>query len=161
MKTQIIISIALLFAASISINAQEAVVTTGGDASSSAGSVSYSVGQVVYTTSTGTNGSVAQGVQQPYEISVTTAIAEAKGINLSMSVYPNPTTNRLTLKVADYESDNLSYHLFDVTGKLVKMKKVTDPETQIIMQDMKPGVYFLKVIDDDKEIKTFKVIKKN
>ena len=160
MKTQIIISIALLFAASISINAQEAVVTTGGDVSSSAGSVSYSVGQVVYTTSTGTNGSVAQGVQQPYEISVVTAIAEAKGINLSMSVYPNPTTNRLTLKVSEYESDNLSYHLFDVTGKLVKMKKVTDPETQIIMQDMKPGVYFLKVIDDDKEIKTFKVIKK-
>ena len=119
------------------------------------------MGQVFYTTTIGTNGnSVSEGVQQPYEIFVATAIPEAKGIDLSMSVYPNPTTNRLTLKVADYESDNLSYHLFDVTGKLVKMKKITDPETQIIMQDLKPGVYFLKIVDNNKEIKVFKIIKK-
>jgi hypothetical protein len=39
----------------------------GGEATGSGGSVSYSVGQVVYTTNTGINGSVAQGVQQPYE----------------------------------------------------------------------------------------------
>jgi hypothetical protein len=160
MKIQIIISVVLLFAASICVKAQEAVVTTGGEASSETGSVSYTVGQVVYTTSTGTSGSVAQGVQQPYEIFVATAIPEAKGIDLSMSVYPNPTTNRLTLKVSEYESDNLSYHLFDVTGKLVKMKKITDPETRIIMQDLKPGVYFLRIVDKNKEIKVFKIIKK-
>ena len=64
------------------LQAQTSVNATGGDASGSGGSVSYSVGQVVYTTNTGTSGSVAQGVQQPYEISVVTAIEEAKGINL-------------------------------------------------------------------------------
>jgi hypothetical protein len=52
------------------IHAQEAIPAGGGNASGSGGSASYSVGQVVYTTNTGTNGSAAQGVQQPYEISV-------------------------------------------------------------------------------------------
>ena len=37
---------------------------SGGDATGSGGSVAYSVGQIVYTTSTGTTGSVAQGVEQ-------------------------------------------------------------------------------------------------
>lgn len=50
------------------LQAQESVNATGGNASGSGGSASYSVGQVVYTTNTGTNGTVAQGVQQPFEI---------------------------------------------------------------------------------------------
>ena len=79
------------------VSAQESVNATGGDASGSGGSASYSVGQVVYTTNVGTNGSVSQGVQQPYEISVVTAIEEAKGINLTVTAYPNPTTDYLSL----------------------------------------------------------------
>jgi hypothetical protein len=86
------------------LQAQTSVNATGGDASGGGGSVSYSVGQVVYTTNTGANGSVAQGVQQPFEISVVTGIEEAKGINLSVSAYPNPTTDYLELKV---ESEKL------------------------------------------------------
>lgn len=50
--------------------AQQATTATGGNASGSGGPVAYSVGQVVYTTNTSSNGSVAQGVQQPYEISI-------------------------------------------------------------------------------------------
>jgi hypothetical protein len=34
-----------------------------------------------------------------YEISVVTGIDEAKGINLSVTAYPNPTTDYLTLEV--------------------------------------------------------------
>jgi hypothetical protein len=41
-------------------------------------------------------------VQQPYEISITTGVKETT-INLEMNVYPNPTTNYLTLKVDDVE----------------------------------------------------------
>ncbi|MGC8754863.1 MAG: hypothetical protein ACP5QJ_07625, partial [Thermosulfidibacteraceae bacterium] len=58
------------------LQAQESVNATGGNASGNGGTVAYSVGQVVYTTNTGTNGSVAQGVQQPFEISVVSGIEE-------------------------------------------------------------------------------------
>lgn len=63
------------------LQARTSVNATGSNASESGGSASYSVGRVVYTTISETSGSVAQGVQQPYEISVVPAIEEAKDYN--------------------------------------------------------------------------------
>jgi len=146
------------------LQAQESVNATGGDASGSGGSASYSVGQVVYTTNTGTNGSVAQGVQQPFEISVVNAIEESKGINLSVSAYPNPTTDYLTLEVdnsvkTNHDLSQLSYQLYDMSGKLLQSKKITGNQTSIVMSNLVPATYFVKVIQGNKEVKTFKVIK--
>ncbi|MFH2142264.1 MAG: hypothetical protein ABIJ97_07575, partial [Bacteroidota bacterium] len=75
---------------SSTIKAQEAIPTVGGNASGIEGSVSYSIGQVFFTTNSGTVGSVAQGVQQPFEISVSYGINETEGINLIISTFPNP-----------------------------------------------------------------------
>ena len=145
------------------LKAQTAVPATGGNASGSGGSVSYSVGQIVYTTNTGTNGSVAQGVQQPFEISVVTAIEDAAVINLNYSAYPNPTTDFLTLKIdasTMLNIQSLSYQLFDINGKLLETKKLEDNQTSIVTSNLTPATYFLKVIDNNiKEIKTFKIIK--
>jgi len=141
------------------LQAQENVNATGGDATGSGGSVSYSVGQVVYTTNTGTSGSVAQGVQQPYEISVVTGIEEAKGINLSVTAYPNPTTDYLTLRIDEFEISNLSYQLYDMNGKLLQSEKITGNQTSIVMSNLVPANYFVKVIQVNKEVKTFKIIK--
>ena len=141
------------------VQAQESVNATGGNASDSGGSVSYSVGQVVYTTNTGTTGSVAQGVQQPYEISVVTGLEEATGINLSVSAYPNPTTDYLTLRIGEFDISNLSYQLYDMNGKLIQSEKIIGNQTSIVMSNLVPANYFVKVIEGDKEIKTFKIIK--
>ena len=141
------------------LQAQESVNATGGNASGSGGTVSYSVGQVVYTTNIGTNGSVAQGVQQPYEISVVTGLEEAKGINLTVSAYPNPTTDYLTLEVKEYELSNLHFQLYDMSGKLLQNEKITGNQTSIVMSNLVPATYFVKVIQDNKEVKTFKIIK--
>jgi hypothetical protein len=141
------------------LQAQESVNTTGGEASGGGGSVSYSVGQVVYTTNTGTNGSIALGVQQPYEISIVTEIEQAKGINIELSAYPNPTSNYLTLKVENYDNVNLSYQLFDISGKLLESRKLRSNKIEIEMINLVPANYFLKIRDNNKEIKTFKIIK--
>ncbi len=141
------------------LQAQKSVNATGGNASGSGGSASYSVGQVVYTTNTGTTGSVAQGVQQPFEISVVTAIEEGKGINLTISAYPNPTSDYLTLSVDNFEISNLSYQLYDMSGKLLQTQKITGNQTSIVMSNLVPATYFVKVIHGNKEVKTFKIIK--
>ena len=142
-----------------SATAQESVNATGGNASGSGGSASYSVGQVVYTTNTGTSGSVAQGVQQPYEISVVTGLEEAKGINLSVSAYPNPTTDFLELKVESEKLKDLSFQLYDMNGKLLQSEKITGNQTSIVMSNLVPATYFVKVTEGNKEVKTFKIIK--
>jgi hypothetical protein len=69
--------------------AQENANTSGGVATGSGGTVAYSIGQVAYTTNTGSNGSVDQGVQHAYEI-FTVGIKETE-LNISLTAFPNPT----------------------------------------------------------------------
>ncbi len=141
------------------LQAQETIPATGGDASGSGGSASYTIGQIGFQTHTGTNGSVAEGVQQPYEISVITGLEEAQNINLSVSAYPNPTTDHLTLTVEGYEISDLRFQLYDIQGKLLQNEKITDSKMSINMNKFAPAVYFIKVSDNKKQIKKFKIIK--
>ena len=129
------------------LNAQEAVPATGGDATGSGGSSSYTVGQVVYTTNIGINGSVAQGVQQPYEIYTTVGI-EVMGISLELAAYPNPVSNVLTLYIGNYNNEKLIYQLYDMQGKLLDSKQVVNSSTTVDIQDLPVSTYLLNVIDN-------------
>lgn len=154
-------AVLLIFGLS-NLQAQEAILATGGEASGSGGLASYTVGQVVYSTNVGTNGnSVTEGVQQPYEISVVAGITEAKDISLSVSAFPNPTSNYLTVKVENYKTTNLQYLIFDINGKLLQTVKATGQETQIETSELVPDSYFVKILDSEKAIKVFKIIKTN
>ena len=106
-----------------SANAQDATSSSGGNANGSGGSVSYTVGQVVYTTNSDSTGSLAQGVQQPYEISIVNDIVEFD-IDLTLSAYPNPATNYLMLQIENYNNENFYYKLIDITGRVLESKKV-------------------------------------
>jgi len=155
-----ILSIFFLFGFLIAIvQGQETITTTGGNISGSGGSVSYTVGQILYNTISGTNGTVAQGVQQPYEISVVTGIENTKDILLEIEVYPNPAKDYLKLKTGNYDIVNLSFQLYDIKGNLLLRNRVDGNETNILMNHFIPSTYFLKVIDKKKVIKIFKVIK--
>ena len=151
-----IMSVALLFFGLGGLHAQESVNGSGGEATGTGGTASYSLGQVVYTTNTGTNGSVVQGVQQPYEISTTLGINETS-INLELSVYPNPTANFLTLKTDD--NANLSYQLYDIQGKIIESKIVNNNSTNISLEGQPKAIYFLSMVKNNQIVKTFKVIK--
>ncbi|MCX6328327.1 MAG: T9SS type A sorting domain-containing protein [Bacteroidia bacterium] len=142
------------------VQGQTTILSSGSNASGGNGTVSCSIGQVVYTTNIGASGRVTQGVQQPFEISIEVGVEQANDINLVCSAYPNPADDYLTLEVKNSDNKNLSYQLFDVKGKLLKEKKVTGNVTRISMVNLLPSVYLLKVIDNQKEIKIFKIIKK-
>ena len=151
--------IATLFLGAFQAQAQESVATSGGNASGTNGNVSYTVGQVVYKTYTGTTGSVAQGVQQPFEIQ-TVLGAENFNINLQLAVYPNPTTNWLQLEVRNTDFANLSYQLFDLNGRMILNEKITAETSSIQMERLPAAIFLLKVVSNNKEVKTFKIIKK-
>jgi Secretion system C-terminal sorting domain len=159
---QLKLCVALVFGVCLSnLHAQTSTNTTGGVATGSGGTVSYSVGQLVHTTNAGSNGSVTQGVQQAYEISVVNALEEATAIRLS--AYPNPTTDYLTLEVdaSTLESDHqLSYQLLEINGILLQNAKITGSQTSIMMSNLAPATYFVKITNGDKDVKTFKILKK-
>jgi hypothetical protein len=159
-KKIVFIAILLLFIGLKSLHAQETIAASGSNATGGGGSISYSVGQIVYTYITGTNGSSLQGVQQPYEISLVTTIEEAKDISLEIEVYPNPATDLIKLKIKNTEVEDFKYQLHDINGSLLNSSVIESQETNISMQNLVPGIYFLKVIQGNKEIKTYKIIKK-
>ncbi len=103
---------------------------------------------------------LAQGVQQPYEISVVTAIENTEGIILEYKVYPNPAHGLIRLIINPFDDGHFRYCLFDINGILLQDKKVISEETEISLESLNPAVYFLKVLKDNKEVKVFKIVKK-
>lgn len=138
--------------------AQNTVVSSGGEATGSGGSVSYSLAQITYTTITGTTGSVSQGVQQPYEISIVTGIESEN--NISLSAFPNPSTDILNLSVGEVNSEELSYQLFDIQGKLLLEARISGNHASINMQDLPQSTYLLHVLGNNHQtIQSFNIIK--
>ena len=159
-KKILIVGFSLLFFGTVKLYAQQGFVASGGDATGSGGTASYSIGQIDYVTATGSNGTISQGLQQPFEILVT-SVTNNPGINLSAIVYPNPTTNFLSLKIENSKLDNVSYQLYDELGQLLTEKRIDANETKIELVNYSSAIYFLKVISNNKELKSFKIIKKS
>lgn len=130
---------------------------SGGDASGTGGYVAYSVGQIVYTTNTGTSGSNAQGIEQAYEI-YSVGINDSK-LTISLSFFPNPTSDFLTLKIQDYLNENLRFQLVDENGKLISNDQITALETQIEMRALARASYFLNILKNNEIMQSFKIIK--
>jgi hypothetical protein len=142
------------------LNAQSTIATAGGDATGSGGSSSFTIGQILYNTISGSNGYVIQGVQQPYEISIVTAIERTDDFNLRCVVYPNPTSGQAKLVFESSDYKNLSFRLYDIKGDILQTNKVESNETVISLENQSSGVYFLHVLKNDVEVKVFKIIKK-
>jgi len=139
--------------------AQTAITAAGGTATGTGGSVTYSVGQLVFNHINGSTGFIIEGVQQPYEISVITAVENTEDISLECSLFPNPTSGIIRLVIRSFENDNMIFRLFDINGVLLQDKKIEDRETVISMDNLPSSVYFLKIIKNRKEVKVFKVVK--
>lgn len=137
---------------------QSTIATSGGDATGSGGTFSYSVGQLVYTTHTG-NGSIIQGVQQSFEL-FPLSNTDLTTIQLTAITYPNPTSNYVVLEITNADLTNLSYSLYDLQGRSVSKGIVNQSNTQINMQRLPTGMYVLRVNRNSQELKTFKIIKK-
>ncbi len=159
MNLKLILNTALFVFFLTTANAQVGFSSFGGDASGTGGSISFTAGQVVYTAHTGVSGSITQGVQQPYEISLIAGIETPYDINLTLSVYPNPVTDFLYLNVMNFSSQKLNYHLYDINGSTIEMKRIVSDITNINMRNFTPASYFLKVMDGNEIIKTYKIIK--
>ena len=154
-----ILFLIILFSSSVSY-CQREVVASGGNASGSGGSVSYSLGQVAYQSVTGTNGNVNQGVQQPFEI-FTLSNSEFD-TSFSAILFPNPAAVSVTLSIdLSKEGANYDYELTDVTGKRISHDKITADETTINVEGLAEACYFLNILNGNKRVKTFKLLKNN
>jgi len=150
--------IALLLTFHISVHAQEAVGSVGGDASGTDGSASFTIGEAVYTDISESNqGSVSQGVQQAYD--VMTGLDDMEGLDLLLHVFPNPAEDYIQLQIALSSIEDLSYLLYDVHGRLLDQNRVTEYLMLIPLNEYPPGNYFLEVRDKASRLQSFPIIK--
>ena len=159
MKTSILTAF-VVFGFSMASFAQKNTVSTGGEATGSGGTVSYTIGQIDYTQQSGSNGNVNQGLQQPYEIFIV-GIDDNKEISLEMVLYPNPTDSDIKLKIDQAFVGNLTYQLFDLNGRQLVNEKIISAVTSIRTSTLSSATFFLNVSDETQVIKTFKIIKNN
>lgn len=134
---------------------QQNTTASGGTAIGTGGTVTYSVGQIDYSNSTGSNGSISQGVQQPfefYELGIKeTAFAQ-------VNLYPNPTNEFIILQFENF-TNGLVYSLYDANGKIVAEGIIETTETQIDMRAFTRGNYNLAIQNASNAIQTIKIIK--
>lgn len=147
----------LILCCSLFARAQESVNSTGGEAFGTGGTVSFSVGQVFYTTNTGSSGLVEQGVQHAYVIS---SVGLAEATTLNPELYPNPTSNKLNLLVSASEVDQHYFVLLDTQGRLILKDKIILGQTQIDVENITSSTYFLEIFNqNDQKLHQFKIIK--
>jgi hypothetical protein len=142
------------------IIAQQSVNTAGGNGTSVNGSVSYSIGQIDYKSATSTGGSMSQGVQQTYEIT-STGLDTYSNITLQALLYPNPTRENINLKITNFPLKNVSFQLTNIEGNVILKQIISEENTPIVMNLLADGIYFVTILENEKNLKTFKIIKNN
>ncbi|NVK63273.1 MAG: T9SS type A sorting domain-containing protein [Flavobacteriales bacterium] len=134
----------------------QTVVSTQGDSYETAtGSVSFTIGEVVIDTGTDGSTNLTQGFHQTNWNFIG---LDDHDVDYVANIYPNPTSDILNVEVIKFE--NVSYAMYDATGRIVAMGDLSDLITQIDVQNLESGSYQLELSDEQNErLKTFKLIK--
>lgn len=153
MKRKLLLGIGFLVCISPLIAQQ--VVTTGGASNKKIqGSVEYSIGEIATSTYSNSNGSIHEGVIQDY-ISITSDIVQIE--NISIQVFPNPVTSKLTVDV-DSPQDFI-YSVYDISGNLLETNAFAT-HTELDFQSKAQGTYILKILDKNSDkINSYSIIK--
>ncbi len=149
------ILILLCFSFLINLKAQRNVLSSGGDLKSNHGSVSVSIGEIFYT-SKGLSYNMTEGLQHGFVINPI-----YKRASLHISIYPNPTSDLVFFKVENLNFLNLSYILYDVTGKTIMKGQIIDTKSFISLKELASQTYILLCLRGTIEQNVFKIIKIN
>ena len=141
------------------LRAQQSINSGGGDLDESAGSQSFSIGEVFYETVL-SNGSFAYGIQQAYPDSAANGLINQTH-DFSISVFPNPHSDALVLQCQEIPSGQLSYQLTDASGRIVLSSAISGLRTTIDTSALPEASYFIQVIPEHASTPgcLFKIIK--
>jgi hypothetical protein len=138
-------------------------MVAGGNLSGNGGNASFTMVFMTGSMQNHGNGSFTVGVQQPFELLSTQTESEVYDwLDEKLSVYPNPASNYIFLKIPDRFYDQqvtYSYDLRDITGKIIISGTLINNPATIDLSYLNPSIYFLRVFNKSRESETFKIIK--
>ena len=137
------------------LNAQSLVVTAGKDIENTNGSVSFTVGSVFYLNRNQAL-SITEGMQQSYTIN------EIPGKStLRVVLFPNPTSDLVYFKVENLNYKNLSYRVYDLSGRLMSEGKIINPQSSVSISSYPSNMFIVRVYRNSIEERSFKIFKTN
>ncbi len=143
--------------ASLTLHAQEAVVSSGSYHENGDLSISWSLGETVIETFVADDFILTQGFQQSSLI--VTTVEEIADLDFGLSAYPNPTSDYLTLSLNGEVPEKAGFELYDLSGRHFFSGDLKDTSKEISFSAMEPGIYFLRVLISGRPVKTFKIVK--
>ena len=120
--------------------------------------VNYTIGEtIVNTANLGNNGTITQGFHQSY---ITVNAIDKITASYDLHIFPNPTQKQIVIE-SNHLDQIQTFRIFDSKGALVDEIQNTEIErTQIDLQEMRAGKYFLKAIHkDNTSVLTYQIIK--
>jgi len=96
------------------------------------------------------------GGKTTYSSTVSINITSSESV---LTAYPNPTVSYLNLQISDASTKNLIYAIYTLEGKLVSQQRISDNLTTISTSSLSAGTYILRVTNNYKVIKAFKIVK--
>jgi hypothetical protein len=157
MKLFKIVFLLLIILINNSSKAQQNTLSNGGDLRSGSGSVAFSIGQIDYTTNTDGVSFSCEGVQQPYELF---ECIEDNNFPIDVSIFPNPSSDILNIRIENCCNNNLSFQIIDDLGRLIKNNTSITTQSIVSVKQFASSVYFLKFYKDGHLIKTIKFLKR-
>ena len=79
-----------------------------------------------------------------YRVVSTVSIEEPAVANVSISAYPNPTSDYVIIETKDF-STSMLYYLRDTNGKIVNTGMLTNSAHQIDLSSLPPGMYLIDI----------------
>ncbi|MCF8239406.1 MAG: T9SS type A sorting domain-containing protein [Saprospiraceae bacterium] len=149
----------ILFISPLYLFSQRGTTAAGGEIKSSAGEISYSIGQLQNGTLNTASGSIYEGLQQPYEIVVTQTTNWGDRLGIQITAYPNPVSDQLHLTFDQDPPDNCLVRCTNAFGVHVFSREINQLQTALRMHELTPGYYFLTVFASGTLLSSFTIIK--
>jgi len=76
-------------------------------------------------------------------------VKDVEGQKATISIYPNPTTDYINIKVATGTSDNATIVILDISGSFVYNGKRGDEVNSVDVSSFAEGTYFVEILDNN------------
>lgn len=72
--------------------------------------------------------------------------------DVSISMYPNPASNAVTLELDGFKTENTTLELYSINGQIIQTNNITNDITRIDISKLPRGIYFAKIHDGNSVI---------
>lgn len=86
-------------------------------------------------------------------------IKKLDGLPYGIEVRPNPTNDLILIELTRNEAKGFRYVLYDINGRVLAQEELISKVSAIHIKNYPSGLYLLKVMKQQTEIKTFEIIK--